>query len=244
MQILKISKLLNFSKFEAVTLPSPSSKVPQRMPKPVCPCVRPCVCPACVYTPRAPHIKYMAREFGVSLPQILELEHQTCWVLYTHIGPPNPPILAPCARAMPAHGISALPLSARAVWLRETPARQVPGALSLACQTLPEFSLDIWTLFPPPPMNYGSTMWVGRNSEVWGVLGLIGDGFANPPAAPQPLAPHLSFFAPNNSYMGASGGCIQWSTSMTQFGCGLAPPPLLSTKRKIGFLRVWRELCG
>ena len=89
-QILKISKLLNFSKFEAVTLPSPSSKVA--------------------------HIKYMARMFNVSLPQILELEHQTSWVLYTHIGPPNPPLLAPCVRAMPAHGILSLLCAVCAVW--------------------------------------------------------------------------------------------------------------------------------
>ena len=39
-----------------------------------------------------------------------------------------------------------------------TPARQVPGALSLACQILPDFSSGIWTLFPPPSMNYGSTV--------------------------------------------------------------------------------------
>ena len=104
-QILKISKLLN--------LPSPSTKVPQHVPKPVCPCVRPCVCPVCVYTLCALHIKCMAREFGVSLPHILELEHQTCWVLYTHIGAPNPPILAPCMRAMPAHGILSLSCAVR-----------------------------------------------------------------------------------------------------------------------------------
>ena len=116
-QILKISKLLNFSKFEAVTLPSPSSKVPQRMSKPMCPWVCPCTCLVCMYTLCVLYIKYMVRMFGVSLPQILELEHQTCWVLYTHIGPPNPPILAPCARAMPVHRILSLPCIADAIWL-------------------------------------------------------------------------------------------------------------------------------
>ena len=87
----------------------------------------------------------------------------------------------------------------------------------------------------PPPTNYGSSMWVGRNSEVWGVLGLIGDAFVNPPTAPPHHTPDLSFFAPNNSYMGASGGCIQWSTSMTQFGCGLTPPSCIDKTKSLFF---------
>ena len=115
MQILKISKLLNFSKFKAVTLPSPPSKVPQCMPKPVCPCVCPCMCPVHMYALCMLHIKYMVRMF-VLLPQILELEHQTSWVLYTHIGRPNPPIHAPCMCAMPAHEILSLPCVVGAVW--------------------------------------------------------------------------------------------------------------------------------
>ena len=115
-QILKISKLLNFSKFKAVTLPSPPSKVPQRMPKPMCPCMHPCMCPVLMYVLCTLYIKYMVRMFGVSLPQILELEHQTSYALYTHIGPPNPPILTPCVCAMPVHGILSLPCVTDAVW--------------------------------------------------------------------------------------------------------------------------------
>ena len=94
-------------------------------------------------------------------------------------------------------------------------------------------------------------MWVGRNSEAWGVLGLIGDTFANPPTAPTHRAPDLSFFAPKYTYMGASGGCIQWSTSMAQFGCGASPLPSPIDKMKSLFFEgvegiMWLgfELCS
>ena len=114
-----------------------------------------------VYVLCALYIKYMVKMFGVSLPQILELEHQTFWMLYTHIGPPNPPILAPCVCAMPVHKISSLSCVVCTVWQLH-PCQAGPRCFNPGLSILPEFSSGIWTLFLPPPTNYGSSMGWGE----------------------------------------------------------------------------------